>query len=53
MGIQSNSDNHVNEKHYNAMGEYDMLSLPNGRQQVSWQFGVCSFELVRDCLSPS
>ncbi len=29
-GTQSNSYIHVNEKHYNAMGEYDMLGLPPG-----------------------
>ena len=34
-GTQSNSYIHVNEKHYNAMGEYDMLG-PSG-QLVSYQ----------------
>ena len=30
MGPNQNSYIHVNEKHCNAMGEYDMFSLPPG-----------------------
>jgi len=54
-GTQSNSYIHVNEKHCNAMGEYDMLGLPPGDNKLVSRLKV-RLDLVLYafiCFSPS